>query len=115
MSENGEISRRRLLSGMALTAMSAATVGSFAGPVKAFAQNPFQKPSILVFDVNETLIDIESIGPVFQRLFGDAKYVREWFNYLILYSNATTLSGLYATFFSLGQGLLEMMGFTGCR
>ncbi len=27
-------------------------------------------PSILVFDVNETLIDIESIGPFFERTFG---------------------------------------------
>lgn len=109
MSENSEISRRILLGGLAFTVMSAAAANSLAVPRGAFARNPFQKPSILIFDVNETLINIESIGPVFQRIFGDAKLVREWFNYLILYSNATSLSGLYATFFSLGQGLLEMM------
>ena len=28
-------------------------------------------PSICVFDVNGTLLDIEYIAPVFQRLFGD--------------------------------------------
>src|SRR6267142_6781872 len=28
-------------------------------------------PSICVFDVNETLIDIEFIAPLFERLFGD--------------------------------------------
>lgn len=89
--------------------MSAAAASSLAVPAQAFGQTPFHKPSVLVFDVNETLIDIESIAPVFQRVFGDAKLLREWFNYLILYSNATTLSGLYATFFSLGQGLLDMM------
>jgi hypothetical protein len=35
-------------------------------------------PSIIVFDVNETLIDIESIGPFFERKFGDRKVPREW-------------------------------------
>ena len=67
-------------------------------------------PSILVFDVNETLIDIESIAPLFQRVFGDKKVLREWFGQLILYSGVVTLCGLYTTFFSLGQGLLEMLG-----
>ena len=67
-------------------------------------------PSICVFDVNETLLDIESIAPLFQRLFGDRKVVREWFGQLILYSNAITLSGPYTTFFTLGQGVLKMLG-----
>jgi 2-haloacid dehalogenase len=30
-------------------------------------------PSIIVFDINETLIDIESIGLFFERKFGDRK------------------------------------------
>ncbi|ALL68298.1 2-haloalkanoic acid dehalogenase, type II [Paraburkholderia caribensis MBA4] len=63
-----------------------------------------------MFDVNETLLDIEYLGPVFQRVFGDKKVVREWFNQLILYSNAVTLSGPYTTFFTLGQGILKMLG-----
>jgi 2-haloacid dehalogenase len=61
-------------------------------------------PSICVFDVNETLLDIDSIAPLFQRLFGDRKVLREWFGQLILYSEAITLSGPYTTFFTLGQG-----------
>jgi hypothetical protein len=40
-------------------------------------------PSIIVFDVNETLVDIESIGPFFERNFGDRKVLREWFNQLL--------------------------------
>ena len=67
-------------------------------------------PSVIVFDVNETLIDIESIGPFFERKFGDRKVPREWFNQLILYSNVITLSGYYETFFTPGQGVLEMLG-----
>jgi 2-haloacid dehalogenase len=67
-------------------------------------------PSICVFDVNETLLDIESMAPLFERLFGDRKIVREWFNQLVLYSEAITLSGPYATFFALGEGVLKMLG-----
>jgi 2-haloacid dehalogenase len=67
-------------------------------------------PSICVFDVNETLLDIEFIAPLFQRLFGDRKLLREWFGQLILYSNVITLSGLYTSFFTLGQGVLRMLG-----
>jgi 2-haloacid dehalogenase len=67
-------------------------------------------PSIFVFDVNETLIDIESISPMFERIFGDRKMLREWFNQLILYSNVVTLSGPYVPFFDLAQGVLKMLG-----
>ena len=63
-------------------------------------------PSICVFDVNETLLDIEFLAPLFKRLFGDSKVLREWFGQLILYSEAITLSGPYTTFFTLGQGVL---------
>src|SRR5262245_62189828 len=36
--------------------------------------------------------------------------MREWFGQLILYSEAIALSGPYTTFFSLGQGVLQMLG-----
>jgi 2-haloacid dehalogenase len=69
-------------------------------------------PSVLVFDVNETLIDIESMAPLFERVFGDPQAVREWFNQLVMYSMTATLSGHYVDYFSLGQGLLQMVAST---
>ncbi|MGB6208119.1 haloacid dehalogenase type II [Mycobacterium sp.] len=69
-------------------------------------------PSVLVFDVNETLIDIESMTPLFERIFGDPAAVREWFNQLVMYSMTATLSGHYVDFFTLGQGLLQMLAST---
>ena len=68
------------------------------------------KPSVVVFDVNETLIDIEALSPLFERVFGDGRVLREWFGQLVLYSMTTTLSGLYEDFFSLGRGVFEMLG-----
>jgi 2-haloacid dehalogenase len=76
----------------------------------ANAQRIGGKPSVLIFDVNETLIDIDSMGPLFKRVFGDERVLREWLGHLITYSMALTLSGLYKDFFSLGQGLFEMVG-----
>ena len=32
-----------------------------------------RKPSVVVFDVNETLIDIEGLNPLFERVFGDGR------------------------------------------
>jgi 2-haloacid dehalogenase len=68
------------------------------------------KPTVCLFDVNETLLDIEFLAPLFQRIFGDKNILREWFCQLVLYSGAITLSGPYTTFFSLGQGILRMLG-----
>jgi len=66
-------------------------------------------PSVLVFDVNETLIDIEYIAPLFGELFGDEGVLREWFGQLIMYSMTATLAESYVDFFTLGQGVLHML------
>ncbi|AWS43914.1 haloacid dehalogenase type II [Streptosporangium sp. 'caverna'] len=68
------------------------------------------EPSVLVFDVNETLIDFESMNPLFEKIFGDKRVMREWLGHLIMYSMTITLSGLYEGYFTLGQGLLKMVG-----
>ncbi len=47
---------------------------------------------ILVFDVNETRLDIATLEPLFQRLFGSGAVMREWFAQLVLYSQTMTLA-----------------------
>ena len=66
-------------------------------------------PSVLVFDVNETLIDIESLAPLFAEWFGVDRVLREWFGQLVMYSMAATLAEHYVDFFALGQGVLRML------
>lgn len=66
--------------------------------------------SIIVFDVNETLLDITTLEPLFARVFGDGAVLREWFAQLILYSQTMTLSGLYTPFGALAVGALHMVG-----
>lgn len=65
---------------------------------------------IIVFDVNETLLDITTLEPLFDRLFGDAAMLRTWFAELILYSQTMTLSGIYVPFGELAAGTLSMAG-----
>ncbi|MGO2386651.1 MAG: haloacid dehalogenase type II [Psychrobacter sp.] len=66
-------------------------------------------PSIIVFDVNETLLDIDTLTPLFTRVFGEQIVLREWFAQLVLYSQTMTLSGLYTSFGELGVGALQMV------
>lgn len=66
-------------------------------------------PAVLVFDVNETLLDIIHLAPLFDRVFGDQAVLREWFAQLVLYSQTLTLAGLYTPFGELGAGALRMV------
>ncbi|KAA0098863.1 haloacid dehalogenase type II [Mycolicibacterium sp. P1-18] len=73
---------------------------------------PTEPPSVLIFDVNETLLDLESLGPHFERMFGGAGVYRTWFDELIKYSMTLTLSGYYVDFFTLGRSVLQMLATT---
>ncbi|OBH31019.1 haloacid dehalogenase, type II [Mycobacterium sp. E342] len=67
-------------------------------------------PSVLVFDVNETLVDIDSLATLFTELFGDERVLREWFAQLVMYSMSATLADNYVNFSTLAQGVLRMVG-----
>jgi 2-haloacid dehalogenase len=107
--------RRDLLAGIGTLAIST-LAGAVMSPASAAETEQLASkrgstpPSICVFDVNETLLDIDYMAPLFQHIFGSGQVVREWFSQLILYSDAITLSGPYTTFFTLGQGILKMLG-----
>ncbi|CAH6384922.1 haloacid dehalogenase type II [Pantoea agglomerans] len=63
----------------------------------------------IVFDVNETLLDIEVLNPFFHRNFGDERIMRQWFSELIIYSQSLTLSGRYTPFGQLAIAVLRMV------
>src|SRR3984957_8293341 len=70
-----------------------------------------QRPAI-VFDVNETLLDLEWIRPTFDRIFSDPAALRLWFANLITYSEALTLAGVYVPFTDIGGAVLRMQADT---
>jgi 2-haloacid dehalogenase len=67
---------------------------------------------IIVFDVNETLLDLDALHPTFDRIFGDPAALRLWFANLITYSEALTLAGVYVPFTDIGAAVLRMLAAT---
>lgn len=68
------------------------------------------RPTLIVFDVNETLLDIDALEPLFDRIFATTGRMREWFAQLILYSETFSLTGNYVPFDKLGASVLRMLG-----
>jgi 2-haloacid dehalogenase len=67
---------------------------------------------LIVFDVNETLLDLETMEPTFQRIFGDKSAMRLWFANLIMYSAALTVAGCYVPFTDIGSAVMKMLADT---
>jgi 2-haloacid dehalogenase len=67
---------------------------------------------LIVFDVNETLLDLETMQPTFGRIFGDKSAMRLWFANLILYSAALTVAGIYVPFTDIGAAVMKMLADT---
>ena len=67
-------------------------------------------PTYIFFDVNETLTDFAAVfSATTSALGGDAAQGRRWFNTMIEYSLAETLSGLNHSFIDIGAATLCMV------
>jgi 2-haloacid dehalogenase len=67
---------------------------------------------ILVFDVNETLLDMSALDPHFQRVFGDAAVRVEWFQTMLQSAFLTTITGPYKPF---GEHFRAALAITALR
>jgi hypothetical protein len=94
------------LAGTAVSTLSADSAFQSSGQVVA------RRRRILVFDVNETMLDITALEPHFARAFGNGQVLREWFSTLLLYSNVVTLAGPYTDFSALAGAVLDMVADT---
>jgi 2-haloacid dehalogenase len=63
----------------------------------------------IVFDVNETLLDLETMVPTFERIFGDKLAMRLWFANFIMYSAALTAANTYVPFTDIGGAVMKML------
>jgi len=63
---------------------------------------------ICVFDVNETLLDLSGLDPLFTAAFGDAAARREWFAQVLQTALVTTLLAEYADFTAIGAAALAI-------
>jgi 2-haloacid dehalogenase len=67
---------------------------------------------LIVFDVNETLLDLTAMQPTFERIFRDKGAMRLWFANLVLYSSALTVAGCYVPFTDIGSAIMKMLADT---
>jgi 2-haloacid dehalogenase len=70
---------------------------------------PLSDRPLIVFDVNETLLDLETMAPIFERIFHDRGAMRLWFANLILYSCALTVADTYVPFTEIGGAVMQML------
>jgi 2-haloacid dehalogenase len=63
---------------------------------------------VCVFDVNETLLDLRALDPLFQRFLGDAGARRAWFAQFIQSALVATVTNAYTDFGSIGAAALQM-------
>jgi 2-haloacid dehalogenase len=67
---------------------------------------------LIVFDVNETLLDLRVMESTFERIFGDKGTMRLWFANLIMYSAVLTLAERYVPFTDIGSAVMKMLADT---
>ncbi len=63
---------------------------------------------VCVFDVNETLLDLAALAPLFERAFGDASVRRLWFNQMLQSAFVGVMTDAYATFGEAAGAALQM-------
>jgi 2-haloacid dehalogenase len=63
---------------------------------------------IIVFDVNETLLDLKALDAHFKRVFHAAGVREEWFKQVVQSALLTTILDAYSDFGAVGAAALEM-------
>jgi len=64
---------------------------------------------ILIFDVNETLLDLAILDPEFEKLFGEANVRKEWFGQFIQSAFVTIITDTYQPFGKIGSTAFDMI------
>lgn len=66
------------------------------------------KPQLLVFDVNETLLDLSPLKEAINTLLKSPNAFEDWFSKLIQFAMVETLTGSYSDFGEIGAATLKM-------
>lgn len=70
---------------------------------------PADRPEIVVFDVNETLLSLSSLEPAFASVFGDATLMGEWFARMLHGSLVSNELDDYRSFGAIGIEAIRMI------
>src|SRR5260370_38573928 len=65
--------------------------------------------SAIVFDVNETLLDLKALDPAFENHFGPGNFRKGWFDELLKLAFVSTIIGNYSDFGIAGDAALKVL------
>ncbi|MGB3775845.1 MAG: haloacid dehalogenase type II [Leeuwenhoekiella sp.] len=68
-----------------------------------------RKPTLLIFDVNETLLDLEPLKMKVNKALGNPQAFSLWFKTMLHYSLAETIVANFNDFGDIGQATLKMV------
>jgi 2-haloacid dehalogenase len=66
------------------------------------------QPKLLIFDVNETLLDLSPVKEKVNKLLGTSYAFEIWFSKLIQFAMVETTTGTYSDFGDIGASTLDM-------
>jgi 2-haloacid dehalogenase len=64
---------------------------------------------VIAFDVNETLLDLRPLDPVFEGLFGDASLRAQWFAQMLQVAFVGAITNRYVDFTTAQRAALDMV------
>ncbi|MCE7982449.1 MAG: haloacid dehalogenase type II [Caldilinea sp. CFX5] len=64
---------------------------------------------VLLFDVNETLLDLKALDPHFEQIFGAPAVREQWFVQLLRQAMVATITGIYHDFSALAADALDIV------
>ncbi|TEW50177.1 haloacid dehalogenase type II [Psychromonas algicola] len=65
------------------------------------------KQKTILFDINETVLNLDLLKPKFEKVFNDQSVVTIWFSMLLHSSTVAALTGVKSTFATLASDMLE--------
>ena len=63
----------------------------------------------ILFDINETVLDLSSLKPLFAKHLGSEAVTATWFSMLLHTSNVCSLTGVRSDFGSLAGAMLDTL------
>lgn len=67
-----------------------------------------KRPAVLLFDVNETLLDMSDMQEAVNKAFNNELAFKFWFAQLLEYSQVENVTGTYHNFSEVGQAVMRM-------
>ncbi|MVN78315.1 haloacid dehalogenase type II [Hymenobacter sp. HMF4947] len=69
---------------------------------------PFRRPQVILFDVNETLLDMSPLKAAVTAAFGNKAAFNHWFGLLLQHALVATVTGRYFAFGTIADAALDM-------